>query len=266
MANVEFFKQQAKNLLKDYNNRAYDWDEEYYVYYPRFFNDIVSIIRQFDVDEEESFTLMNAQHIIAKLAGFYKWNELIKASEPILEIGKLLLLNRTDYPKKLGLYTNMVNILVEDWSHFESSCLVGCSDEEKLEAFTKAFLGDNPSPFAQEHVIKLDLSSDEKTQDMVCTLVKHKKMPADKAILSTVTDARCITVLSTGWALEAVQWWGHFDPDYKFTKLQNPIIEIKLNQDITKMLGLVMRVQNISFKDALLSFMIFELEHIGYHI
>lgn len=266
MANVEFFKQQAKNLLKDYNNRAYDWDEEYYVYYPRFFNDIESIIKQFDVDEEETFTLMNAQHIIAKLAGFYKWNELIKASEPILEIGKLLLLNRMDYPKKLGLYTSIVNLLVEDWTHFESSYLVGCSDEEKLEAFKKAFLGDDPSSFPKEHTIRLDLSGDEKSQDMVCTLVKHKKLSPDKAILSAVTDSRCLTVLSTGWALEAIHFWGHFDPDYKFTKLQNPILDIKLNESLAQMLGLVMRVQKISFKDALLSFMIFELEHIGYHI
>ena len=91
MANVEFFKQQAKNLLKDYNTRVYNEDEGYYVYSPRFFNDIDEIVMNFDIDEDGSFTLMNAQHVVARLAGFYKWNDLIKATDPILEIGKLLL-------------------------------------------------------------------------------------------------------------------------------------------------------------------------------
>ena len=266
MANVEFFKQQAKNLLKDYNNRAYDWDEEYYVYYPRFFKDIEYILKQFDVDEEESFTLMNAQHTIARLAGFYKWNELIKASEPILEIGKLLLLNRMEYPKKLGLYTDMVNLIVEDWKTFESSHLVGCSDEEKLESFKKEFLGDDVSQLAKEHVIKLDLSSDERAQDMVCTIMRDKKLSPDKAILSCISDKNCLDAISTGWSDIAVHSWGHFDPDYQFAKLPNPQLQLKFDKKIVQMIGLVMKVEKVSFKDALLSFMIFELEALGYHI
>ena len=94
MTNIEFFKQQAKNLLKDYNTRVFNENEEVYEYSPRFFNDIDDIIFNFEIDEEKPFTLMNAQHVIARLAGFYKWTELIKASEPALELGKLLFINR----------------------------------------------------------------------------------------------------------------------------------------------------------------------------
>ena len=46
--------------------------------------------------------------IIAKLAGFNKWTELISASGPILEIGRLLILNRDAYLKKIGIVTNIV--------------------------------------------------------------------------------------------------------------------------------------------------------------
>ena len=266
MANVEFFKQQAKNLFKDYNNRAYNWDEEYYVYYPRFFNDIEAIIKHFDLDEEDSFTLMNAQHIIARLSGFYKWNDLIKASESALEIGKLLLLNRMEYPKKLGLYTNMVNLLAEDWSRYESSYLVGCSDDEKLEAFQKAFLGNDPSSFPKEHILGLNLSGDEKAQDMVCTIMKHKNLSPGQAILSSISDENCLKIISSNWADIAVQSWGHFDRDYQFSKLPNPQFQIKFDQKIASKIGLVMKLKKVSFKDALLAFMVFELKNLGYHI
>ena len=37
---------------------------------------------------------MNAQHVIAKIAGFEKWTALIKASEPDLKIAKLLYENQ----------------------------------------------------------------------------------------------------------------------------------------------------------------------------
>ena len=40
---------------------------------------------------EENFTLMKAQHLVANLAGFDKWAELLHASDDALELGKLLL-------------------------------------------------------------------------------------------------------------------------------------------------------------------------------
>ena len=71
MITIEFFKQQAKSLLKDYNTKVYNEDEGFYEYSPRFFHDIDEIVMNFGIDEEGSFTLMNAQHVIAKLSGFY---------------------------------------------------------------------------------------------------------------------------------------------------------------------------------------------------
>ena len=267
MANVEFFKQQAKNLFKDYNTKFWEEDEGYYTYIPRFFYDLKNIIDQFEIDEENDvFTLMKAQHIIARFAGFYKWNELIKASEPILEIGKLLLLNREDYPRKLGLHRSMGSLLVEEWKAFESSHLIGYTDEQKLEAFKSAFLNDYVSQADKDHIVRLDLSGDDKAQDMVRTVMKHKNLPPDKAILSVINPQNCDAVLATGWADQAVHWWGHFDPHYRFTKLENPQIEIKISASKAFLIGLVMRNDMVCFKNAILHFMIFELEEFGYHI
>ena len=127
MANTEFFKQQSKKLLKDYNTRVFNEKEGIYEYNPRYFPDIDSIIVGFDINEDSSFTLMNAQHIIALLSGFNKWNDLIKASEPLLEIGKLLLINRE-------------NVYVEDWKYYDRQNLQDFSDESKLEVFKRVFL------------------------------------------------------------------------------------------------------------------------------
>ncbi len=140
MANVEFFKQQSKNLFKDYNSRVFNEEEGFYEYDPRYFPDIEFIIDTFDIDEDNSFTLMNAQHIVARLSGFYKWNELIKASEPILEIGRLLLTNREAYQQKQGFFTNMVeSLIVDDWKSYESQNLEGFDDDTKLEVLKKSF-------------------------------------------------------------------------------------------------------------------------------
>ena len=52
MITIEFFKQQAKSLLKDYNTKVYNEDEGFYEYSPRFFHDIDDIVMNFDIDEE----------------------------------------------------------------------------------------------------------------------------------------------------------------------------------------------------------------------
>ena len=55
-------------------------------------------MHDFEIDEE-NFTLMNAQHIIANIAGFDKWGTLIKISESKLELAKLLF----EYQDKIDL-------------------------------------------------------------------------------------------------------------------------------------------------------------------
>lgn len=267
MANVEFFKQQAKRLLKDYNTRVYNEDKGFYEYNPRFYHNIDEIIMAFDIDEEDSFTLMNAQHVIARLSGFYKWDELIKASEPILEIGALLLTNRDSYQEKQGIFTTIVgSLIVEDWKSYERTNLIGFDDESKLAVFKEVFLEQSTPKRNKLPVITLDFSEDIDAQDMLSKIMKHKNTTPDKAVLSTITHKNCVTILTTGLASMAVSLWGHGDPDREREELENPKVEIKLSKEKARLLAIVMEAEKVSYTEAILYYMIFTLEALGYHI
>ncbi len=267
MSNVEFFKQQSKNLLKDYSSRVFNEEEGYYEYNPRYFRDIDFIIDAFNISEDDSFTLMNAQHIVARLSGFYKWNELIKASEPILEIGKLLLTNREAYQEKQGIFTNMVkSLIVEDWKSYESQYLEGFDDDAKLEIFKKVFLNQEASPKKKSPKVALDFSDNIDAQDMLKKIMKAKNLSPEKAVLASITQKNCVRILSTGWASIAVSLWGHDDPYAERERLENPVTEVKLSKDKAYLLNVVMEKEGVSFNEAILYFMIFTLESLGYHI
>lgn len=101
MNTIDYFKLQAKNLLRDFKTKTPVLDRTttafLYEYTPKYF-DIEMIISDFDIDED-NFTLMNAQHVIAKIANFNKWAELLKTSTAESELAKLLY----DHQNKIDL-------------------------------------------------------------------------------------------------------------------------------------------------------------------
>jgi hypothetical protein len=133
MNHIDYFKLQAKNLYRDYQTKKPVYDHVIegilYEYSPKYFN-IDEIVNSFNLDED-NFTLMKAQHIIAILSGFKKWASLIKASETELELGKLLLDNREKIP-------------LDDWDVYlkiaqrENKNIF--NPDEKLEIFKTVFL------------------------------------------------------------------------------------------------------------------------------
>ena len=133
MKPIDYFKLQAKNLLKDYQTKfpVYDSVIDDYLndYKPKYF-DLGWILLDFDIDDEKQFTLMNEQHIIAQLAGFYKWADMLKATEVQLELGKLL-------------FDNSNKISVLEWNDYlainERDNNVTFDDETRLEIFTMVF-------------------------------------------------------------------------------------------------------------------------------
>ncbi|MCM1323073.1 MAG: hypothetical protein NC218_02710 [Acetobacter sp.] len=82
MENISYFKLQAKNLYRDFKLDFMNGDEAY-SFSPQFY-DINQIISDFNIDTND-FTLMKAQHIIAKLVGFSSWNELLDAPKKVLD-------------------------------------------------------------------------------------------------------------------------------------------------------------------------------------
>lgn len=72
MKTIEYFKLQSKNLHKDFKTQKPYYDSSlggnFFEYAPKFF-DVDALVTDLEIDENH-FTLMNAQHIIARLAGF----------------------------------------------------------------------------------------------------------------------------------------------------------------------------------------------------
>ena len=132
MTHTEFFKLQAKNLYRDYQTKKRVFDQEIndylYEYSPKYF-DIDGILLDFDIDDED-FSLMKAQHIIAQLIGFRKWTDLLRASEEEQELAKLL-------------FDNQDKISAEDWE----MCILGTERDNsttfdpdtRLEIFKQVF-------------------------------------------------------------------------------------------------------------------------------
>ena len=143
MAHIEYFRLQAKNLFRDYKTQTSYIDDvdgnSYYKYDPKYF-DIDGIFLDYDWDEE-NFSLMKAQHLIALMIGFGKWADLLNASEIELELAKLL-------------FDNQDKIHLEDWKMYiadaERDNKTNFDPETRLEIFKQVFVNveghENPFP------------------------------------------------------------------------------------------------------------------------
>ena len=142
MPQIDYFKAQAKKLFKDYRTQSTHTDEvggfTYFTYSPKFF-DIDRIFIDYDWDEE-NFTLMKAQHLIAVLVGFEKWGDLVQASRDELELAKLL-------------WENQHKIHPEEWGdyilQFEADNGIKLTARERLDVLTNLFVkvDGHSSPF-----------------------------------------------------------------------------------------------------------------------
>ncbi|OCX51917.1 hypothetical protein BEL04_18110 [Mucilaginibacter sp. PPCGB 2223] len=133
MNTIDFFKLQAKNLFRDFKTQTTQFDAEsgndFYEYTPKYF-DVLGLILDDYITDEDNFTLMNAQHLIARLVGFYKWTDMVKASDAELKLAKLL-------------FDNLHKISAEEWTWYvrgveEDNKLILDADF-KLEIFVQVF-------------------------------------------------------------------------------------------------------------------------------
>ena len=130
MTSVEYFKLQAKNFHKDYKTRKLSAGGDIYEYSPKYY-DITGIFLDYDIFDDDpkfEFSLMNAQHLIAKLVGFKSWGDLIKATDTQLEIAKIKLSCFTfdNYdPSKIEDYEFWVSKAEEEnHTHFDDETLL----------------------------------------------------------------------------------------------------------------------------------------------
>lgn len=136
MTTIEYYKQQAKLLLKDYNlfkennfnqnEAAFDEPQEHF--------DINNVFSKANKSKNESITLMNAQHIVAKISDFKDWNDLLHSSEPQREIGALKL-----NAYKIGMDLNIIDAAETLVSHelfaeyVDDEGNLNYTDDEELE-------------------------------------------------------------------------------------------------------------------------------------
>ena len=138
MTMINYYKQQSKLLLKDYklfkekncnqNMSAYLEPQEHF--------DINNVLSKVNKQKGDTITLMNAQHILAKISGFKDWNDLLRSSDAKREIGALKL---NCY--KIGMDPNIISsasMLVhhELFAEFvDKNGDVNCTDEEELHVW-----------------------------------------------------------------------------------------------------------------------------------
>lgn len=139
MTHLEYFKQQSKNLFRDWKSRAEVVEDDgflHYKYEPKFF-DVEDILFHFEIDEEK-FSLMKAQHLVARIAGFRKWNDLIKVSSKELELAKIVFDNCS---KDMMLF--------DDWECYRNSEFALLDIESKIEAAKHFFSPRTPEEIAE---------------------------------------------------------------------------------------------------------------------
>lgn len=136
MTTIDYYKQQAKLLLKDYNlfkennfnqnGAMFDEPQEHF--------DVHNVFSKVNRRTDEDITLMNAQHIIAKISDFKDWNDVLHSSEAQREIGAFKL---NTY--KIGMDPNIIdaaNTLVSSElfaEYVDDEGDVNYTDEEELE-------------------------------------------------------------------------------------------------------------------------------------
>lgn len=137
MSNLEFFKKQAKNLLKDWQTQTKTVESDGFIsyHYDWKFYDVGDLFfyYEFSDKDEQEIILARAQHLIAKMVGFKKWDELIHATPVELDLAELL----------LRRFKNSSDI--QDWEEIlYSTGLFQADSEVKLEYAKQYYqLGDS---------------------------------------------------------------------------------------------------------------------------
>lgn len=95
MNHIEFIRKQAKNFLKDWQTQIKTVESDGYIsyHYDWEFYDVGDLFFYFELDDkdEQNYSLGHAQHYVAQMVGFKKWDDLTNASEKELELAEFLL-------------------------------------------------------------------------------------------------------------------------------------------------------------------------------
>lgn len=91
--------------------------------------------------DEESFSLMRAQHFIAQMLSFDNWNDLLNASDEELKLSRIILENCHD-EKQLGTW----------WDYFNYAELDNYCIESQINICTSYFSGNEYAEISKQYL------------------------------------------------------------------------------------------------------------------
>ena len=83
-------------------------------------------------------------------------------------------------------------------------------------------------------MIKLDFTKCLASQDMINIIMKDKNLSDKEAIEFSINKHIYQKIIELGYASIAFDLWGHDDPERKWYKLSNPVIELDLSEEKRK--------------------------------
>lgn len=114
--------------------------------------------------------------------------------------------------------------------------------------------------------LKLDFSNNFAAQDMINIIMNKENLSDKDAVEEAINYVMYNKIVKTGWASIAFNLWGHGDPERKWSKLKNPIIEIDIDSAKQQLIFDIAKRENVDTETAVGYFLIFVMESFGYHI
>lgn len=115
-------------------------------------------------------------------------------------------------------------------------------------------------------IMKLNFTNHEEAQDMIVIIMNDKKMSVQEAIISSINSKIYEQIVKAGWADIALDLWGHDDPEREWSVMDNPCVEIDLEEDKNLLVNKLIKKYNIDLEIAVSYFLLFTMDEMGYHI
>lgn len=114
--------------------------------------------------------------------------------------------------------------------------------------------------------MKLDLRNYPAGQDMIRIVMRDKGMSAEDAVDFAINRSNHDKIVYKGWASIALGLWGHDDYERKWETLDEPVLEIELDDLKTRLIEDISEREEVDIETAVCYFLIFTMEALGYHV
>lgn len=112
----------------------------------------------------------------------------------------------------------------------------------------------------------LDLSNNAAAQDMIRIIMREKNLLVNDAIDFAINRDIHQRILKEGYASIAFDLWGHDDPEREWDILDEPIIDLELDNLRGRLVEDIAEKQDVDTETAICYFLIFTMDFLGYHI